>query len=177
MVKTGKFVIPEKGHAGFCPEAGVVYITVDPENNAFCKNYAHSIKRMFAHELHHAARWQELGYGSTLGEALVSKGLAGHFSLELFGGESELWERLTLDLVQPYTSHLHDNWQRTDYDHNAMVLRGRRFAKVAGIYRRVQSNFKIPCSIPTFESLNVPFHLGGHNNGQPCPVWNVEKCG
>ncbi|EPB0182990.1 hypothetical protein ACQ9SL_004363 [Escherichia coli] len=37
VVKAGKFVIPEKGHVGFCPEAGVVYITVDPENNAFCK--------------------------------------------------------------------------------------------------------------------------------------------
>lgn len=32
VVKAGKFVIPEKGHAGFCPEAGVIYITVDPEN-------------------------------------------------------------------------------------------------------------------------------------------------
>ncbi|MES0476805.1 MULTISPECIES: DUF2268 domain-containing putative Zn-dependent protease [Citrobacter freundii complex] len=52
--------------------------------------------------LHHAARWQGPGYGSTLGEALVSKGLADHFSLELFGGEPELWERLSLDLVQPY---------------------------------------------------------------------------
>lgn len=119
VVKAGTSVIPEKGHAGFCPEAGVVYITVDPESNAFCKNYAYSIERMLAHELHHAARWQGPGYGSTLGEALVSEGLAGHFSLELFGGEPELWERLRSDIVQPYTSQLHDSWQRTDYDHNA----------------------------------------------------------
>lgn len=83
VVKAGKFVIPEKGHAGFCPEAGIVYITVDPENSAFCKNDAHSIERMFAHELHHAARWSGPGYGSTLGEVLVSEGLAGHFSIEL----------------------------------------------------------------------------------------------
>ena len=119
VVKAGTSVIPEKGHAGFCPEAGVVYITVDPENNAFCKNYAHSIERMFDHELHHAARWEGPGYGLTLGEALVSEGLAGHFALELFGGEPELWERLRSDIVKPYTSQLHDSWQRTDYDHNA----------------------------------------------------------
>ncbi len=25
VVKAGKFVIPEKGHAGFCPEAGMTY--------------------------------------------------------------------------------------------------------------------------------------------------------
>lgn len=118
VVKAGKYVIPEKGHLGFCPEAGVVYITVDPENPAFCENNAHSIKRMFAHELHHAVRWAGPGYGSTLGEAIVSEGLAGHFSLELFGGEPELWEKLKSDIVQPYSPHLFENWHHTDYDHN-----------------------------------------------------------
>ncbi len=57
VVKAGKLVIPEKGHLGFCPEAGIVYIIVDHENPTFCKNDAHSIERMFAHELHHAVRW------------------------------------------------------------------------------------------------------------------------
>jgi hypothetical protein len=37
VVKAGKFVIPGKGHLGFCPEAGVIYITVDPENYIFAK--------------------------------------------------------------------------------------------------------------------------------------------
>ena len=119
VVKAGKFVIPEKGHAGFCPEAGIVYITVDPENSAFCKNDAHSIERMFAHELHHAARWSGPGYGSTLGEVLVSEGLAGHFSIELLGGEPEPWESLNSDTIQPYYTQMLENWHRTDYDHNA----------------------------------------------------------
>ena len=119
VVKAGKFVIPEKGHLGFCPEADVVYITVDPENPAFCKNDAHSIERMFAHELHHAARWAGPGYGSTLGEVTASEGLAGHFSLELFGGEPELWESLNSDIYQSYSPQLYENWHRTDYDHNA----------------------------------------------------------
>ena len=119
VIKAGKFVIPEKGHAGFCPEAGVVYITVDPENFAFCKNDKHSIERMFAHELHHAARWSGPGYGSTLGEVLISEGLAGHFSIELFGGEPEPWESLNSDTIQPYYAQVLENWHRTDYDHNA----------------------------------------------------------
>ena len=50
VVKAGVHVIPEKGHLGYCPEQGVVYVTVDPENPAFCKNNAHSLERMFAHE-------------------------------------------------------------------------------------------------------------------------------
>jgi len=119
VVKSGTYVISEKGHSGYCPESGVVYITVDPENPAFCKNDAQSIERMFAHELHHAARWAGPGYGFTLGEAIVSEGLAGHFSLELFGGMPEPWESLNLDEVQPHLLQLHENWNRTDYDHNA----------------------------------------------------------
>ncbi|WP_223810690.1 DUF2268 domain-containing protein [Pantoea sp. M_9] len=119
VVKAGKFVIPEKGHTGFCPEPGVIYLTVDPENPAFCKNEAHSLERMFAHELHHAARWAGPGYGSTLGEAIVSEGLAGHFSLELLGGKPELWESLNSDIMQSFARQLHDSWHRTDYDHNA----------------------------------------------------------
>ncbi|CAI0843724.1 DUF2268 domain-containing protein [Serratia quinivorans] len=119
VVKSGTYVISEKGHSGYCPESGVVYITVDPENPAFCKNDAQSIERMFAHELHHAARWAGPGYGFTLGEAIVSEGLAGHFSLELFGGMPEPWESLNLDEVQPHLLQLHENWDRTDYDHNA----------------------------------------------------------
>lgn len=119
VVKAGNFVIPEKGYLGFCPEPGVIYITIDPENPAFSKNDTHSIKRMFAHELHHAARWAGPGYGSTVGEAIVSEGLAGHFSLELFGGEPEPWEKIKSDILQHYNPYLLENWHRSDYDHNA----------------------------------------------------------
>lgn len=49
VVKAGNFVIPEKGHLGYCPEPCVVYVTVDPENPVLCKNDAHSLERMFAH--------------------------------------------------------------------------------------------------------------------------------
>jgi hypothetical protein len=119
VVKTGAYVIPEKGHLGYCPESGVVYVTVDPENPAFCKNEDHSLERMFAHELHHAARWAGPGYGVTLGEVMVSEGLAGHFALELFAGKPEPWESLSSDILQPHRRQLSENWHRTDYDHNA----------------------------------------------------------
>ncbi|AKK41993.1 DUF2268 domain-containing putative Zn-dependent protease [Escherichia coli] len=58
-------------------------------------------------------------YGSTLGEVIVSEGLAGHFSLELFAGEPDPREKLTSDIVQPYRLHLLENWYNTDYDCNA----------------------------------------------------------
>lgn len=118
VVKTGNRVVPEKGHSGFCPEPGIVYVTVDPDNPAFCQNAAQSLERMFAHELHHAARWAGPGYGTTLGEACVSEGLAGHFVLELFGGEPELWECINAELIHAYLPQLHQDWLCTDYDHS-----------------------------------------------------------
>lgn len=119
VVKLGAQVIPEKGHLGYCPEPGVVYIIVDPENPAFCRNTHQSLERMFAHELHHAARWTGPGYGVTLGEAIVSEGLAGHFALEIFGGEPEPWEVLSVNEIHPYHVMLADNWKCKNYDHNA----------------------------------------------------------
>lgn len=40
------------------------------------KNY---IKSTIAHELHHLLRWNRAGYGSTLGEAILSEGLATYY--------------------------------------------------------------------------------------------------
>ena len=37
VVKAGSYVIAEKGHYGYSPEAGIIYLTVYPENPAFCK--------------------------------------------------------------------------------------------------------------------------------------------
>ncbi|MGL7684257.1 DUF2268 domain-containing protein [Salmonella sp. NW805] len=62
IFKTSSHVIPEKGHLGYAPEPGVIFITVDPANPVFCENPRSSLERMFAHELHHAARWAGPGY-------------------------------------------------------------------------------------------------------------------
>jgi uncharacterized protein YjaZ len=125
VVQTGKRVIPEKGHVGYAPKPGVVFVTVDPDNSALHANVDGSLERMFAHELHHAARWDGPGYGSTLGEALVSEGLAGHFVLELVGGPPEPWERLPDGEVRSHMTHAVQEWDRTDYNHEAWFF-GRR---------------------------------------------------
>lgn len=112
-------VIPEKGHVGHAVGPGVIFITVDPENAALQANEQESFERMFAHELHHAIRWDGPGYGNTLGEALISEGLAGHFVLEVFGGEPELWEQLALDVLAPHRAEARHDWHVPRYDHAA----------------------------------------------------------
>jgi len=119
VVKAGRFVIPEKGHVGYSPGPGVVYITVDPENPALNANADASLERTLVHELHHAARWDGPGYGSSLGEALVSEGLAGHFAQEVYGDPIEPWERLDIGDVRAHVEHAARIWGHADYGHDA----------------------------------------------------------
>jgi uncharacterized protein YjaZ len=122
VVQSGKRVILEKGHLGYASEPGVIFVTVDPDNPALRANADASLERMFAHELHHAARWDGPGYGSFLGEALVSEGLAGHFALELFGGSPEPWEQLPESEVRAYAALAARDWDSSDYNHEAWFL-------------------------------------------------------
>lgn len=119
VVKAGAHVIPEKGHLGYAPEAGVIYLTVDPGSPTLIANHDASLERMFAHELHHAARWQGPGYGASLGESLVSEGLAGHFAQEVCGGMPEPWEQLDPVDIQPYVAMADAQWGLSGYDHAA----------------------------------------------------------
>jgi uncharacterized protein YjaZ len=104
---------------GYAPKPGVVFITIDLVYPALLVIVDASLERMFAHELHHAARWDGPGYGSSLGEALVSEGLAGHFVQELFGGPPEPWEGLPEDEVLSHAALAAQQWDSTDYSHEA----------------------------------------------------------
>ncbi|MBB3442089.1 DUF2268 domain-containing putative Zn-dependent protease [Rhizobium sp. BK379] len=119
VVKAGARVLPEKGHVGYAPEPGLIYVTVDPANPVLAANADASLERMFVHELHHAARWDGPGYGNSLGEALVSEGLAGHFAQEIYGGPLEPWERLPRDEIRKYVTHAAGEWDSRSYDHEA----------------------------------------------------------
>lgn len=117
IVKAGQAVIPEKGHLGYAPEKGLIFVTVDPGNSVLRANPSQSLERMLAHELHHAARWDGPGYGKTLGEALVSEGLAGHFAQEAYGGASEPWEQLSVSAVRRYVAKAQAEWSSPEYNH------------------------------------------------------------
>ncbi|MFD2813587.1 DUF2268 domain-containing putative Zn-dependent protease [Paracoccus aerius] len=52
--------------------------------------------RALVRQLAHLLRWNGPGYGRSLGEALVSEGLAGHFVLQVLGGQPD-----ATDAVRP----------------------------------------------------------------------------
>ncbi len=119
IVKAGQDVIPEKGHLGYAPEQGLIHVTVDPDHPSLRDNPALSLERMLAHELHHSARWDGPGYGRTLGEALVSEGLAGHFAQEVFNGPPEPWESLQHSVLRQHLPKALRDWRHTGYSHSA----------------------------------------------------------
>lgn len=87
---TGR-VIPELGHGGYSLRKGSIVITLDPDNSNFEDRLSPGLRRTFTHEAHHCLRWAGPGYGQTLGEAIVTEGLADRFVEELFGGPPDPW--------------------------------------------------------------------------------------
>lgn len=113
-------VIPEVGVGGFAPNANEVILSIDPRRADLAAIIEDALPPQLAHELHHAARHAAIGYGSTLFQAVVSEGLADHFSLELYGIEPPPWSvALTGDdlatwtdavLAEPEGAYDHARW-------------------------------------------------------------------
>lgn len=86
--------IPEMGIVGHAYRGTMFAMTVDPDNPNFTASLEDgALHRQILHEVHHCMRMAGPGYGWTLGEALVSEGLAGQFVRALLGTPPELWER------------------------------------------------------------------------------------
>lgn len=112
-------VVPHHGHVGHTPGAELVFLTLDPSNPNLPRALGAPLERTIAHEVHHALRWAGPGYGRTLGEALVSEGLAGRFVEELFASPPEPWEAALDDAAQaPHARDAARAWE-APHDHAA----------------------------------------------------------
>lgn len=86
--------IPEMGIVGRAYRGTLFAMTLDPDNPNFAKSMVDgALHRQIVHEVHHCMRMAGPGYGWTLGEALVSEGLAGQFVHRLLNTPPEPWER------------------------------------------------------------------------------------
>lgn len=85
-------VIPERGHMGYGNE-DLVTLWLAPEHPKLAENLGQPLSRTVAHEMNHVMRFRSAGGTKTLGDLLVSEGLAGQFVKELFGSEPEPWEQ------------------------------------------------------------------------------------
>ncbi|MHA6576030.1 DUF2268 domain-containing putative Zn-dependent protease [Pseudomonas yamanorum] len=86
--------LPELGLVGRAYRSTLFSMTLDPDNPNFLASLqSGALRRHVVHEVHHCLRMAGPGYGWTLGEAMVSEGLAGQFVRRVLGSEPELWER------------------------------------------------------------------------------------
>lgn len=93
-------VIPGTGTGGRAYRNSLFSLALDPDNPNFERSlHDGDLHRTVAHEAHHCLRMAGPGYGWTLGEAMVSEGLAGRFVSRLFGSPPEPWECAVTDEV------------------------------------------------------------------------------
>ncbi|MCM5557117.1 DUF2268 domain-containing putative Zn-dependent protease [Pleomorphomonas sp. JP5] len=112
--------IPELGMVGHAYRDTLFAMTLDPDNPNFERSLRDgALRRQILHEVQHCMRMAGPGYGWTLGEALVSEGLAGRFVVRLLGSDPEPWERAVsgddLRSAPVASSRLEED----DYDHAA----------------------------------------------------------
>jgi hypothetical protein len=72
------------------------------------------VKSTVAHELHHLVRWQHAGYGSTLGEAILTEGLATYYE-SIIANWTPPWAESKLNAG--IINRAKKEWNDTNYNH------------------------------------------------------------
>lgn len=105
---------------GRSTSASTIFIYFDTGCSDLDMIIEEKLPAVLAHEYHHACRWKTVGYGNTLGEALVTEGLADHFSLQVFKGGVPKWCcALTESEIKTWLKKASKELENKDYDHIA----------------------------------------------------------
>ncbi|KND46719.1 MAG: hypothetical protein AB201_02685 [Parcubacteria bacterium C7867-006] len=118
--------IPETGVGGYAPTANLVYININPEFSDLEKTLFDEIQSTLAHELHHCARTEKIGYGKTLLEALVSEGLADNFDIEVNNKKPKPWSVAIKDEeLKDLKKKAEKDFNNDKYNHSAWFFGSR----------------------------------------------------
>ena len=110
--------IPEVGVGGYTHGDGSIDLALDPEFEDPERALNVSLPVLIAHEMHHSKRIQDgPGYGGSLGEAVVTEGLAYAFAAEVFpnNGAQPWVDALTKKQRAVYEEKLKRNLGRRDH--------------------------------------------------------------
>lgn len=127
-------VIPELGIGGSCFRRGLVTISLDPGGVGFADRLVQgAFSRALTHELHHAMRWGACGYGHSLGDAIVSEGLADVFADIITCVSTPPWSNaLTADDWKSVLGRAEGEMNDFDYDHAAWFFGTGKLPRWAG---------------------------------------------
>lgn len=126
-------VIEVLGVGGYTPNAHTIYISLDATRANILDIINNELIHTLVHEMHHAVRWNTVGYGETLGEALVTEGLADHFDTELTGASAAIWTKsLSGDDLLNLLERARKEFDNSDYSHSDWFFGGNGFPKWGG---------------------------------------------
>ncbi|AKA35140.1 DUF2268 domain-containing putative Zn-dependent protease [Flagellimonas lutaonensis] len=119
IVANAQQTIPEIGIGGFNPSTEKIIIYINPNFANLVASMEKELGPQLAHEIHHAKRRRSVGYGNTLLQAMVSEGLADHFSIEVFGIDPPLWSiALEEAELQQWIATASETWNESGYNHS-----------------------------------------------------------
>lgn len=127
--------IPGWGIGGYTFGPGDVDIVVDAAYPGLARILPERLPPLAAHELHHTARWQGIGYPyMTLLEAMVTEGLADHFAIELLGAPVPPWcDAFPESQTAQWLARARPELDSAGYDHPAWFFgRGTELPNFAG---------------------------------------------
>jgi hypothetical protein len=105
---------------GHCYEPAVIGIGIDLTQPHSGERLRHQLLKTLFHEFQHALRWDGPGYGDTLGEALVSEGLAQRFLHEMMDCPPEPFEvAVPDDVCETWRGDALAGFDDAAYDHAA----------------------------------------------------------
>ena len=121
FVDNPKYTIPEIGIGGKTVNPNYIIISLNPSFSDFQRTLHVELMSTLAHELHHAARWQAVGYGVTLLEAMISEGLADHFAIEITSRKDvQLWDHaLDNKQIEVFSKKAKAYYDDKSYNHSA----------------------------------------------------------
>lgn len=120
IVEDPSIIIPEIGLGGFNPNGEEVMLAINTGFHDIAGTLEANFIPLLSHEVHHAKRRRSVGYGNTLLQAVVSEGLADHFSVEVTGIAPPPWSvALTTDELQAWTATASATWNQLSYNHAA----------------------------------------------------------
>jgi len=124
---------PELIVSGAAYSPARIDMTIDLSHDIPIEEMKLLILRTLYHEFHHVLRWDGPGYGETLGEALVSEGLAQHFVHEMTDCTPEPWERAVSNPeMNALTKNAVPEFEDAGYDHAAWFFGAGDYPKWAG---------------------------------------------
>ena len=152
--------IPEFGIGAHAHRSSCFSIDIDPDNQNFAAALRNrKVCSSAAHEANHCMRMAGPGLGLTLGEALVSEGLAGHFTQLVLGTTPAPWEcAFGIDVLMRHFPSA-EQLGSPGYSHRAW------FFGVGGPYPRwlgytlghaIVEEWRLKCSPAVADLIHVP---------------------